>query len=201
GQTSQQAIFVPLLVGTDGAQKMSKSLGNYIGVAELPNDMYGKVMSIPDTLIIPYFELLTDVDDEELEEFRRKLAGRAVNPMDLKQRLAREIVAEFHGPQAADAAQSLFRRVFLERAMPHEVSTFPISFEGPPGEMTVDVTELLPRTGSVASRSEARRLVRQGAVEIDGRKIDNIIATVRDGSVVKVGKSRFVKLVNADREA
>ncbi len=111
GQRQQQVFLMPLLVGTDGAQKMSKSLGNCIGVDEPPNDMYGKVMRIGDPLIMPYFELLTDVTDRELDEMRRQLESKSVNPMDLKKRLAADIVTQFHGRNAAGLAEEHFATV------------------------------------------------------------------------------------------
>ncbi len=115
GQRPQQIFLVPILVGTDGTQKMSKSLGNYIGVTEPPDEIYGKVMSIPDRLIMDYFELLTDVPDEELGEFRQALAGDTINPMIIKKRLAKEIVTQLYSQKSATEAEEHFTRVFQER--------------------------------------------------------------------------------------
>ncbi|MEE8471921.1 MAG: tyrosine--tRNA ligase, partial [Dehalococcoidia bacterium] len=122
GQRPQHVLLVPLLVGTDGRQKMSKSLDNYIGVTEPPQVIYGKVMSIPDNIMMDYFELLTDVSDEELARFRGELEGGSVNPMLLKKRLARELVAEFHDARAAADAEAGFERVIQRREVPEDIS-------------------------------------------------------------------------------
>ena len=128
GQRPQQCFMVPLLSGTDGSQKMSKSLGNYIGVAESPNEIYGKVMSIPDSLILQYFELVTDVPDQEVEEFRQGLKDETINPMMLKKRLARELVTQLHSEQAASEAEEHFVKVFQRRGVPEEIQEFKVSF-------------------------------------------------------------------------
>lgn len=218
GQRQQQVFLVPLLVGTDGTQKMSKSLGNYIGVDDEPPDMYGKVMSISDDVMMDYFELLTDVPDEELAEFRSQLSEQSVNPMLLKQRLAREIVAQFHGPEAADVAEAHFNRVVRRGEVPEDVVEYKTSFasiatvsavggyEGQPTSRegplpVVDLTRILVAANMASSRSEARRLVSQGAVEVDGRIIDTPFVAVRHGSVIRVGRRRFVRLVNTDEDS
>ena len=128
GQRPQQCFMTPLLVGTDGSQKMSKSLGNYIGVAEPPNEIYGKVMSIPDSLIMDYFELLTDVPDQELEEFKQGLENETINPMELKKRVAREIVGQLYDQKAATEAEGHFEKVVQRREIPEEIQEFKISF-------------------------------------------------------------------------
>ncbi|MEE8619185.1 MAG: tyrosine--tRNA ligase, partial [Dehalococcoidales bacterium] len=127
GQRPQQVFLVPILVGTDGSQKMSKSLGNYIGVDEPPDDIYGKVMSIPDSLIIPYFELVTDVPDEELEGFKKELDHDTINPMELKKRLAREIVTQLYNQKAASEAEEHFVRVFQKRKLPQQIPEFKVT--------------------------------------------------------------------------
>jgi len=129
GQPPQQVFLVPLLIGTDGHQKMSKSLNNHIGVAEPPREIYGKVMSIPDLLIVDYFELVTDVPEEEIAEFKEQLKTHSVNPMNLKKRLAHEIVRQFHGKQEADKAEKYFTRVFQKREMPEEIPEVRLSFK------------------------------------------------------------------------
>ena len=201
GQPPQQVFLVPLLVGTDGAMKMSKSLGNYIGVDELPRDMYGKVMSIPDSLLLEYFDLLTDVPDEELAEFRTKLSEQTINPMVLKQRLAREIVGQFHGVESAQEAEEHFAQVFQRRELPDEVPEYTLGLEqlrqmGDQGGDTirVDVASLLFALDLVSSRSEGRRLIAQNAVSIDGERVTTPVVSVRDGSVVRVGRRRFARL-------
>ena len=199
GQRSQQCFMVPLLVGTDGSQKMSKSLGNYIGVAEPPEDIYGKTMSIPDELIIHYFELVTGVPDEELENFKKRLGDGSVNPMTLKKRLAREIVAQLYSQKEAKEAEEQFSRVVQKKEAPEEIPEYSLSFKAlrfSTGE--VDVRRLLIATNLVASASEASRLINQGAVEIGGKKVTRYQFQVPSGSVVKVGKRRFVKVINTD---
>jgi tyrosyl-tRNA synthetase len=215
--------MTPLLIGTDGSQKMSKSLGNYIGVAEPPNEIYGKVMSIPDSLILDYFELLTDVPDHELDEFRQSLAAETVNPMRLKKRLARELITQLYDQKAATEAEEHFARVVQKKEVPEEIRECPISFDrfreflmqmGQAQEATlgfptttnkrsaVNVNRLLVEIGLAKSHSEAGRLIAQGAVEIDGEKVtSNVVAPVKDIFIIKVGKRRFARVINTDRIA
>ena len=199
GQHPQQCFMVPLLVGTDGSQKMSKSLGNYIGVDEPPCDIYGKAMSIPDELILPYFELVTDVPDEELEDFKRQLDDGKVNPMILKKRLAREIIAQLYSQKEAAEAETQFERVIQRKEVPREIEEHPISFSPfrySTGE--VNVSKLLTATGLVAGTTECSRLINQGAVEINGQKVTSYICHVPDESVIRIGKRRFAKVINTD---
>jgi tyrosyl-tRNA synthetase len=183
GQRPQQCFMTPLLVGTDGVQKMSKSLGNYIGVAEPPNDMYGKVMSINDSLILQYFELLTDVSQNELEGFRQQLSMGTTNPMLLKKRLAKEIVTQLHGAEAAREAEEHFTKVFQKREAPEEM----------PEARSGELLQMLVDKGIVKSKSEGRRLIAQGAVDIDGKKATNPNEIVPKGSIIKVGKRDYLK--------
>jgi tyrosyl-tRNA synthetase len=183
GQCPQQIFLVPLLVGTDGVQKMSKSLGNYIGVAEPPNDIYGKVMSITDDLIMNYFELLTDVPDKELEELRQALTKEAVNPMVLKKRLARELVTQLYSPKEAAEAEAHFEKVFQKREAPEQMA------EVPSGELM----DMLVTQGLAKSRNEARRLIAQGAVDVDGQKATDAHMVVPRNSIIKVGKRGYIK--------
>jgi tyrosyl-tRNA synthetase len=183
GQHPQQCFMTPLLVGTDGVQKMSKSLGNYIGVAEPPNDMYGKVMSINDSLILQYFELLTDVSQNELEGFRQQLSMGTTNPMLLKKRLAKEIVTQLHGAEAAREAEEHFTKVFQKREAPEEM----------PEARSGELLQMLVDKGIVKSKSEGRRLIAQGAVDIDGKKATNPNEIVPKGSIIKVGKRDYLK--------
>ena len=225
GQPPQQVFLSPLLVGTDGSQKMSKSLGNYIGVSEAPPEMYGKVMSITDDLIMDYFELLTDVSDEELDGFRQQLDNKTVNPMVLKKRLAREIVTQLYDPEAAGEAEEHFSRVFQKREVPDEIEQVKVtpellqkirarSFEekgfvssvrevGKPEteRWIVSVPLLLCEVGLAESRSEAKRLITQEAVRIDGKTVYEAYqerGAIKIGSVIKVGKRRWVKLVTGN---
>jgi tyrosyl-tRNA synthetase len=201
GQTPQQCFLTPLLIGTDGSQKMSKSLGNYIGVTEPPNEIYGKVMSIPDSLILHYFELVTDVPDEELEEFRQALSRETINPMTLKKRLAREIVTQLYTKKAATEAEENFVRVVQEKELPDKIEDLPLNLyfkDLSPEQMeftSVDISKLLVVTGKVKSRSEANRLIEQGAVSIDGKKLTGPAAHIKIGSIIKIGKRRYFKVI------
>jgi tyrosyl-tRNA synthetase len=237
GQPPQQVFLVPLLVGTDGSMKMSKSLGNYIAIDEHRNDMYGKVMSIPDELIMNYFELLTDVPDEELTQFRKDIASDSVNPMVLKKRLAREIVEQFHGQKAAQDAEKHFKKTVQKREAPDETIEVSVqelqrmheaqqsevakrvekgekaskevleeAFLMPliSGEYGASIRLILNELGLVKSRSEAKRLIDQGAIEVihqNGSKtiIFDDRPLIRVGDIIKVGKRRFVKIVDADK--
>ena len=192
GQRRQQCFLMPILVGTDGVQKMSKSLGNYIGVEDPPNDMYGKVMSLPDGLVAEYFEYLTDVPDEELEEMRRTLEEDSVNPMELKKRLAGEITGQFHGPEDARMAQAHFERVVQRREAPEDVEEYPLSVILQGGDSTSDV---LIMTHMASSRSQAKRLISQGAVERNGEKLYSERVDWKQGDIVKVGRRGFVRIV------
>jgi tyrosyl-tRNA synthetase len=164
---------------------MSKSLGNYIGVDEPPAEIYGKVMSISDNLILQYFELVTDVPDQELEEFRRELNDKSFNPMTLKKRLAREIVTQLYSQPAASEAEDNFEKVVQRQEIPDNVE------ETNSGKLL----DMLIAKGVVGSRSEARRLVAQGAVDIDGRKITDVNEVVPEGSIIRIGKRRYLKSV------
>lgn len=198
GQKPQQCFLMPILVGTDGVQKMSKSLSNYVAVEEPPNDMYGKLMSLPDTLIAPYFEYLTDIPDEELAEISRQLESDGVNPMEFKKRLAREITATFYDPETAAAAQENFERVVQRREIPEEI---PEVHASPEKLADLSRSEFLVYAGLASSNSEAKRLLRQNAVK---RISDSGETEVLDrdscddldpGNVIKVGRRRFVRLV------
>ena len=202
GQPPQQIFLVPILAGTDGSQKMSKSLGNCIGVAEPPNEIYGKVMSIPDSLIIQYFELVTDVPDQELEEFRQGLRDETTNPMTLKKRLAREIVTQLYNQRAARGAEEHFVRVFQKREVPEEIPEYRLSFKQltskRAGEVGIDISRLLVATGLAESRSEANRLIAHGGTAIAGETVTSRVVPVQSGSIIKVGKRRWVRLVDTD---
>jgi len=188
GQEPQIALTVPLLEGLDGVQKMSKSLGNYVGISEPANDIYGKLMSVSDDLMWRYFELLTRVPVAELA------ALRAGHPMDAKKRLARTITAQYHGEAGAAEAEAHFARVFQRRQDPEAVEKMALS-AGQIGATGVSVllAKVLLASGSVTSTSEARRMIQQGAVEVDGRRVSDVNATVRVGQDyrIRVGKRVF----------
>lgn len=194
GQENQAAIFMPILEGTDGIEKMSKSLGNYIGIDEEPCDMYGKVMSIPDVLITRYFELATDIHPDELADIKDLLNSGVVNPRDVKMKLAIEITALYYGSEAAAMAQEHFKMVFQRREMPeniaeHEISASMLDSDG------VDVVKLLVQVDFCSSNSEARRLISQGAVKLNGSRINTMkIAGLCDGDIIQAGKLKYVKI-------
>jgi len=188
GQKPQQCFMTPLLVGTDGVQKMSKSLGNYIGIDEPPNEIYGKVMSLADNMIIQYFDLLTDVTEEELADFNQELASDKINPMDLKKQLARELVAQLYSQSAAEQADEHFTRVFQKKELPDEVQEIDVST----GE---DLRDILVRAGVAKSKSEVNRLIQQGALSIDGIKLESSTVDYKNGNIIKIGKHRFIKVL------
>ena len=208
GQRPQQVFLMPILVGTDGVQKMSKSLDNYVGVEEPPNDMYGKLMSLPDELIVPYFEYLTDAPQEELTSFSSDLAAGSINPMDMKKRLAREITTQFHENAGADAAQENFERVVQRRDLPEEIPEFAEpsldpSFDGESRRLS----NIIVDAGLTTSAAEAKRLINQGAVQLITESAGDARTFERDDrasglglahrSVLKVGRRRFVRLINS----
>ncbi|MDP1629152.1 MAG: tyrosine--tRNA ligase [bacterium] len=188
GQTEQDIVMTPILVGTDGKEKMSKSLNNYIGILESPFEIYGKVMSIPDSLIMPYFELCADIKAEELTEIKNEL--ERVNPKIIKARLAREIVALYHSLNEAKGAEKEFEKVFKAKEAPQDISVFKIK------EKKLGILDLLTRTRLAPSKSEAKRLVTQGAVEIDNQKITDWrrLIALRSGLIIKAGKRKFAKI-------
>ncbi|HEU4965157.1 MAG TPA: tyrosine--tRNA ligase, partial [Bacilli bacterium] len=190
GQEQQVVLTMPLLEGLDGAAKMSKSLKNYIGIDEAPNEMYGKTMSIPDALMIKYFELVTDVMLEELDAMRSGLDEGTVHPRDLKMRLGREIVAKYHGEAAAVAAEEHFKTVFQQRALPDDLPEVTLAAD------TVWIVKLLVDLGMAPSNGEARRLVQQGGVKINEEKIVDANARIElvDGLVIQAGKRKFAKI-------
>jgi tyrosyl-tRNA synthetase len=195
GQDPQVVVLTPLLVGLDGVEKMSKSLGNAIGITDPPEEMYGKVMSLPDHLITHYFEFCTDVPLEEVRALDRGLQEGTVHPRDAKARLAREIVTVWHGAQAAAQAERAFQRVFVARELPEDVPEVTVD-RGELVQGRLSVVQLLVQAGLAASRSEARRLIAQGGVSVDGARVLQADAEVdvRDGLVLRVGRRRFARI-------
>lgn len=193
GQEPQVVMTMPLLVGLDGVQKMSKSYGNYVGIFEPPNQMFGKLMSIPDSLILDYFRLCTDATSERLVGLKRRLdAGE--NPRNLKTELAREIVTIYHSAAAAQAASDEFDRVFREKQMPDEMPEFTVPAEG------INIVELAVKSGLMPSKAEARRKLQEGAFYLGGERVSDPVLVVRvtgDPVVLKVGKRRFLRLIRA----
>ncbi|MGI5911904.1 MAG: tyrosine--tRNA ligase [Syntrophomonadaceae bacterium] len=188
GLEPQIALTMPILEGTDGVQKMSKSLGNYIGVNEDAYEMFGKIMSIPDELITRYFELLTRVSQKDISFMHKDMEQGAVNPRDIKMRLAREIIAIYHSSQEAINAQERFLLVFSQRNIPQDIPNVVIS------EQNLWLPKFLYEQKMVASTSDGRRMIKQGAVKIDGEKYQDENVTAKNEMVIQVGKRKFVKL-------
>ncbi len=192
GLEPQVILTMPLLVGTDGVEKMSKSLGNYIAITDTPQEMFGKTLSIPDALIYNYFLLATDVAIQELSSIKEQLESHSVNPRDLKRRLGREIVALYHGADAALQAQEDFDKIFIRKETPDEIEEVVL------GDKTGHLTllQLLVNIGAAKSNGEARRLVNQGGVTIDGTKIADANSNIDTDApfVLKVGKRKFYKI-------
>ncbi len=191
GQEPQVVITMPLLEGLDGVQKMSKSLGNYVGVAEPPDQMFGKLMSISDDLMWRYFELLSDATLEEIAGWRRSVA-EGVNPRDIKFRLGEEMVARFHGKAAATRAREDFIARFQQGAMPDEIPEVSVV----PRDAGLPIANLLKDAGMVKSTSDALRLIDQGGVRIDGERVEDRGLSIPAGTVhvFQVGKRRFMRV-------
>jgi tyrosyl-tRNA synthetase len=187
GQKPQVCLTFPVLVGTDGVDRMSKSRGNYIGIAEPPETIYGKTMSIPDNIIMQYYELLTDVPTPELEDMKKQLES-GVNPMSFKKRLAKEIVAQFYSAKDVRAAEEHFEKTVQNKEIPDDIEEYHLQYD-------MTISQLLVESSLTNSRSEAVRLIKQGAVTIDGKKIDDFNEIVSRGVIIKVGKRRYLKTV------
>ncbi|WPP42917.1 tyrosine--tRNA ligase [Paenibacillus hunanensis] len=195
GKEQQVAIMLPLIEGLDGVQKMSKSLGNYIGIDEQPNEIYGKAMSIPDELMAKYYELATDINNDELATLKQGLENGSVHPRDAKMNLAYTFVRMYHGVEAAEAAKNHFVTVFQQRALPDDIQEFVVE----PAHLengTIGVIDLVSLLGFAASKSEARRSIQQGALKVNEQKLDDVNASIepKDGDIVQVGKRKFAKL-------
>lgn len=193
GREQQVVLLMPLLEGTDGIKKMSKSLDNYIGIDENPNDIYGKTMSIPDELIIRYFKLTTNVHPDEIENMQNQMNENTINPRDLKMKLAKELVRQYFSENQALEAELHFISVFQKGKVPDKIPVVKIE-----GKDLVDgkimIGKLVYCIGFAPSNSEARRLVKQGAVRIDGKKIGDCELEIEEGMIIQVGKRKFAKL-------
>lgn len=191
GQDPQVILTMPILPGTDGVEKMSKSLDNYIGISEPPNEIYGKTMSIPDNLIYTYFELVTDVSRDELNLIKKQFEDSQINPRDLKRKLARTIVEQYYSIETALEAEENFDKIFVRKEVPDELIEVEVTKEN-----VQNIINLLRHVGAAPSNSEARRLIEQGGVSIDGEKVLNPNQTLnlKSESILKVGKRKFYKL-------
>jgi tyrosyl-tRNA synthetase len=188
GQSQQVVMTLPLLEGTDGINKMSKSLGNYIGIAEEPKEMFGKLMSIPDELILKYFELLTDVSIDEIKNYEKRMkAGE--NPKDFKVLLAKTIVAQYHSRIAAEEAFAEFEKVFKNKGVPDEIQEITINDKA-------KIIDILVESKLLSSRSEVRRMLQQDAVYVNGERVkdENFLIFSGNNTIIKVGKRKFLKV-------
>ncbi|MDU4598304.1 MAG: tyrosine--tRNA ligase [Clostridium sporogenes] len=188
-QESQVAILMPLLEGTDGKDKMSKSLGNYIGINEDANDIYGKVTSIPDEMIVKYYELATDIHPDEVAKIKAKLEEENVNPRDIKMELAKEIVRLYHGEEVSIKAEENFKNIFQQGNMPEDIGTIEENVA------ETNIVDLIVKAEFAPSKNEARRLVKQGAVKINGEKVDEE-CKVKNEDILQVGKKKFIKILS-----
>ena len=197
GQEPQIVLTTPLLEGLDGAQKMSKSLGNYVGIAEPPPQQFGKLMSIPDELMPRYFQLTTGWHPDRVEEVTGALRTRDLRPVDAKRLLARTIVDLYHGPGAGDAAEAEFDRVFKAHDVPSDVPEF-VLHEGDAEDGRIELARLLNAVGLVNSNREGRRQISGGAVRIDGERVDDPETIVQlrdvDGTVIQVGRKKWARI-------
>jgi tyrosyl-tRNA synthetase len=190
GIEPQCILTMPLIVGTDGVEKMSKSYDNYIGISDSPKEMYGKTLSIPDDLIYLYYELATNVQKDELSKIKKQLEDPNVNPRDTKRRLARTFIEMYHSKNEALKAQEEFDKVFIKKEVPDDIPELKIN------EAEIGIIDLILKAGFAPSKAEAKRLVAQGGVSINGEKINDFNSTIKieNENVLKVGKRKFIKL-------
>lgn len=196
GQAPQVALTTPILEGLDGVHKMSKSLGNYIGVYESPREMFGKTMSIPDELMIRYFELVTKVETAEIRKLEKGLADGTVHPRDLKMRLGWEIVRIYHGEEEANQAKEEFIKMFQKKEAPDEMPEVVLSRLGFDSQAGIELVTLLVAAKFAPSRGEARRLIDQGGVRINNEKISDptVVCQLAEDDIIQVGKRKFGRI-------
>lgn len=192
GVDPQVILTMPLLVGTDGVEKMSKSMDNYIGIDESPKDIFGKTLSIPDNLIYTYFELLTDIVPDELNKIKSELSNPETNPRDIKRILAKILVEMYHDLDAANNAQEEFDRIFIKKGLPDDLKSYKLE-----QDKNYDLLELIVEVGFAPTKSEARRLLIQGGVTLDNEKITDtkFQLSLEKETILKVGKRNFIKLI------
>jgi tyrosyl-tRNA synthetase len=193
GLQPQVILTMPLLLGTDGVEKMSKSMDNYIGINESPREIYGKSLSIPDNLIYSYFELATNVPNESLKKIKQDLSDAAINPRDIKRTLARKLVEMYNSLDAATEAEKEFDTIFVKKGVPDEIAEFKLDSD----VTEFDILDVIVNVGFAPSKGEARRLVIQGGVTIDGEKIIDIKEKIKIDvpKILKVGKRNFIRLI------
>ena len=193
GQESQAFVTVPLLEGTDGVNKMSKSYGNYVGIDEPPDVMFGKLMSISDDLMLKYYELLSDISIEQLNSLKERIQSGAAHPRDAKVNFAKEMIARFHNREAADAAHQNFDKMFRDKEVPEDIEVVTMK----KSEIGTWLPKLLATIGMVTSTSEGKRMIQQGGVHINGTKVTSDEMSFDDASelIIKVGKRKFKKVI------
>lgn len=191
GKERQVALTLPLLEGLDGQQKMSKSLNNYIGIDEEPNEMFGKAMSIPDELMVKYYELVTDLSLDDVATIEKNISSGTLHPRDAKMNLGEKLVEMYHGEAAAEKAREHFKQVFQKRAMPSDMPE--VKWEG---ESPIWIVDLLVQLKMMNSNGEARRMIQNGGVRLNGEKIEDVQLQVdiTEGLIVQVGRRKFTKL-------
>jgi tyrosyl-tRNA synthetase len=197
GQEPQIVVTLPLLEGLDGVDKMSKSLGNYVGITEPPAEMFGKIMSVSDPLMYRYYELLTDEPAATIEGWKKEAAAGKINPRDLKVRLAKTVIADFWGAEEADRAAAGFDRVFRDKETPDEIEEKAVRLEG--GAKAAPLVQVITDCGVFPSRGEAKRVIQQGGVYLDGKRVEDIGFKIdfaaKPDYVLKVGKKNFYRLI------
>ncbi len=189
GVEPQCILTMPLIVGTDGVEKMSKSYDNYIGISDSPNEMYGRTLSIPDDIIYIYYELATDTSKKELTEIKQQLDDPNVNPRDIKRRLARTFIAMYHNEEEAIKAEKDFDKVFIKKEVPDDIPEIKLN------DKELPILDLILKVKFAPSKGEAKRLVTQGGVSINGEKVSDInsFIQIENGMILKVGKRKFIK--------
>ncbi len=193
GMEPQVILTMPLLVGTDGVEKMSKSLDNYIGINESPKEIYGKTLSIPDDLIYLYYVLTTDVPISDLNQIKQDLLDKSINPRNIKRLLGKKLVEMYHSSKDAQDAEEEFDNIFIKKGIPDDIEEFRFA----PEVNEIEIIDLIVKVGFAPSKGEARRLVAQGGVTVDGRKVTDIkeIIKIDKTKILKVGKRNFIKLI------
>ncbi len=189
GMEEQVAILSPILIGTDGVNKMGKSLNNYIAVFDSPKEKYGKVMSIPDNIILNYFYYATTLPEEEIEKIKKELES-GINPMLIKKRLAREIVTLYHSAEEASEAELAFEKQFTFKEIPDDIPDFAVN------ESSYKLSKLLVDSGICATNGEAKRLIQSGAVSLNGEKITafDAVVNLKNGDIIRAGKRNYIKI-------
>ena len=194
GMKPQQCFIMPLLPGTDGVQKMSKSLGNYIGIDEPANEIFGKVMSIPDSMIGHYYEWLTDVPTKEVSEIKQSLENDSADAMDLKKRVAKLLVSEYHDTDSAETAQTFFEKTIQGNELPDDIQEYNLKTDL--SQKGLRLSNILTNSGITSSTGEARRLIEQGAIKLDNETVtSNLDSNQLTKGVLRIGRRRYLRLI------